>query len=89
MKLCEDKNIPIPLALIYKLNICYQQNGNFDKAKELLIKQCNIMPNSVFWLNIGICCIHLNEIPEAEEALCEANVLSIYLLIYIYYYYYF
>lgn len=77
MRYCEENNVTIPLKLIYNLVISYENNKTFDKCKDLLIKISNKTPNSVFWLHLAICYINLNDLDAAEEALCEANTISI------------
>lgn len=67
---------PLPMKLSYILSQCYIKSNNYTSAKEILLRVCSSNPNATLWLNVGICCIQLTEFKEAEESLCEANLLD-------------
>ena len=48
----------------------------YTKAKETYLRACRKTPSSQTWRGVGVACYHLNDLPQAEDALCEANILN-------------
>ena len=46
------------------------------KAKETYLRVCRKTPSSQTWRGVGVACYHLNDLPQAEDTLCEANILN-------------
>eukprot|EP00960_Hanusia_phi_P026392 746230-Hanusia_phi.AAC.9 len=60
------------------LRLCrlYLWTGKYYEAKEVAIKACKLLPSSSSWLALGLACYKQKELGQAEEALCEANILD-------------
>uniref|UniRef100_A0A6U6DKY9 Uncharacterized protein n=2 Tax=Guillardia theta TaxID=55529 RepID=A0A6U6DKY9_GUITH len=60
------------------LRLCrlYLWTGKFYEAKDVAIKACKLLPSASSWLALGLACYKQNELGQAEEALCEANILD-------------
>ena len=50
--------------------------GKYYEAKEVLIKACRLTPSATTWLGLAIACYRQKELDQAEQALCEANILD-------------
>ena len=48
----------------------------YSKAKETYLRACRKTPSSQTWRGVGVACYHLNDLSQAEDALCEANILN-------------
>ncbi|CAK9825024.1 Cilia- and flagella-associated protein 70 [Anthophora retusa] len=56
-----------------KLGYHYYDEGDFDRAKRVFLTTCKTSPTSLTWLGVGISCYELNQFPDAEVCLTEAN----------------
>ncbi|XP_038074225.1 cilia- and flagella-associated protein 70-like isoform X4 [Patiria miniata] len=63
-------------AIYLRLASIYLQDGDFQKAKNVFLMACKNSPSCISWLGVGIACYRLGELSEAEDALCEANILN-------------
>jgi predicted Zn-dependent protease len=50
--------------------------GKYYEAKDVLIKACRLTPSTSTWLGLAIACYRQKEVDQAEQALCEANILD-------------
>ena len=46
------------------------------KGKEMYLRAYHKTPASQTWRGVGVACYHLNDLPQAEDALCVANILN-------------
>ena len=70
---------PGDLQEIYiRLGMVYLRQSEFLKAKDTFLLACKRQPSAVTWLGVGIGCYRLEEYEDAENALCEANLLNNY-----------
>ncbi|XP_063957993.1 cilia- and flagella-associated protein 70-like isoform X2 [Lytechinus pictus] len=63
-------------AIYLRLASIYLQDGQYDKSKTIFLLACKNSPSCISWLGVGIACFRLGELSEAEDALCEANILN-------------
>ncbi|XP_022106996.1 cilia- and flagella-associated protein 70-like isoform X2 [Acanthaster planci] len=63
-------------AIYLRLASICLQDGEFEKAKNVFLLACKHSPSCISWLGVGIACYRLGELSEAEDALCEANILN-------------
>ncbi|XP_071787792.1 cilia- and flagella-associated protein 70-like isoform X3 [Asterias amurensis] len=63
-------------AIYLRLASIYLQDGEFQRAKDTFLLACKHSPSCISWLGVGIACYRLGEMSEAEDALCEANILN-------------
>lgn len=63
-------------SVYLRLASIYLQEKQFDKARKTFLLACQSNPSSVSWLGVGIACYRMDNISEAEECLCEANILN-------------
>lgn len=81
-KECYERTIafitdPYEIHSIYlRLASIYLQEAQFEEAKKTFLMACRRSPSCVSWLGVGIACYRLGEFSEAEDALCEANMLN-------------
>ena len=54
----------------------YNSYVQYSKAKETYLHACRKTPSSQTWRGVGVACYHLNDLSQAEDALCEANILN-------------
>lgn len=48
----------------------------YSRAKETYLRACSHTPSALTWHGVGVACYRLGQYEEAEEALCEANILN-------------
>ncbi|XP_071834578.1 cilia- and flagella-associated protein 70-like isoform X3 [Apostichopus japonicus] len=63
-------------SIYLRLASIYLHDTEFEKAKETFLLACKNSPSCISWLGVGIACYRLGELSEAEDALCEANILN-------------
>ncbi|XP_038676620.1 cilia- and flagella-associated protein 70 isoform X2 [Scyliorhinus canicula] len=66
-------------TICMRLGSIYLQEETFQSyksAKSTYLFASQRAPSSLSWLGVGIACYRLNELTNAEDALCEANILS-------------
>ncbi|XP_072171577.1 cilia- and flagella-associated protein 70-like [Diadema setosum] len=63
-------------AIYLRLASIYLQDGQYEQAKTTFLLACKNSPSCISWLGVGIACYRLGELSEAEDALCEANILN-------------
>ena len=64
------------LLSLVRMARLYLWIGKHYEAKDVLIKACRLTPSATTWLGLAIACYHLKEVDQAEQALCEANILD-------------
>ncbi|XP_072337875.1 cilia- and flagella-associated protein 70 isoform X2 [Scyliorhinus torazame] len=66
-------------TICLRLGSIYLQEEKFQSyksAKSTYLFASQRAPSSLSWLGVGKACYRLNELTNAEDALCEANILS-------------
>lgn len=63
-------------AVYLRLAEIYLQDREYVRARETLLHACRKSPSSLSWRGVGITCYQLGELKQAEDALCEANILN-------------
>ena len=61
-------------TVLVRLGSAYLSGEVYDKAKEIFLHACSRRPSAITWLGVGIACYRLGELPDAEQALTEANI---------------
>eukprot|EP00825_Cyclidium_porcatum_P045892 TRINITY_DN7095_c0_g1_i7.p1 TRINITY_DN7095_c0_g1~~TRINITY_DN7095_c0_g1_i7.p1 ORF type:complete len:1131 (-),score=244.37 TRINITY_DN7095_c0_g1_i7:273-3665(-) len=66
---------PKAIQIYLRLGTVYQKRKSWGDAKAIFLKACEIKSNSsLSWLGLGISCLRLNQMKDAEEALTQANI---------------
>jgi len=63
-------------SIYLRLASIYLAEGQFEDAKCTYLLACRDSPSCTAWHGVGVACYRLGALPEAEDALCEANVLN-------------
>ncbi|XP_075258930.1 cilia- and flagella-associated protein 70-like isoform X3 [Convolutriloba macropyga] len=63
-------------AIYLRLASIYLAEGRFEDAKCTYLLACRDSPSCTAWHGVGVACYRLGALPEAEDALCEANILN-------------
>ena len=63
-------------GIVHVCILCLFHYSQYAKAKETYLRACRKTPSSQTWMGVGVACYHLNDLPQAENALCEANILN-------------
>lgn len=66
----------VPARIFVRLGDLYLLQSDLDRAKEVMLRCCAEYTLPTGWLKVGITCLKLNEVEDAEDALQEANVLD-------------
>ncbi|OAF64226.1 hypothetical protein A3Q56_08046, partial [Intoshia linei] len=48
----------------------------YESSKTTYLKACQIFPSCSSWIGVGVNCYKLKNYEDAEQALCEANILN-------------
>ena len=59
-----------------RLGSLYIQEEQYEGAKHTFLLACKRSPTAFSWLGVGIACYRMGDLSEAEDALCEANILN-------------
>ena len=62
--------------ILVKLGNIYLQNQAWAGAKLLFTRCCYEAPCSISWEGLGIACLNMEELEEAEKALTQANLMN-------------
>ena len=71
-----QKDPCIQLLSYMRMARIYLWIGKYYEAKDVLIKACRLTPSTSTWLGLAIACYRQKEVDQAEQALCEANILD-------------
>eukprot|EP00794_Sanderia_malayensis_P017853 gene17853-19636_t len=63
-------------TLYLRLSMMYLKEEQFLKAKKMYLEACSRRPSCISWLGAGVSSYRLEQLPEAEMALNEANILD-------------
>ncbi|XP_064394779.1 cilia- and flagella-associated protein 70-like isoform X2 [Halichondria panicea] len=63
-------------TVLLRLANIYLTDKQFAKAKETYLRACHRSPTSQTWRGVGVACYELGDLSQAEDALCEANILN-------------
>ena len=63
-------------SILLRLGHIYLKRRSWTDAKLVYSKCCEESPTSTSWTLLGLSCLYLNELNEAEEALTEGNIMD-------------
>jgi tetratricopeptide (TPR) repeat protein len=63
-------------SILLRLGTIYLKRRAWTDAKLVFNKCCEENPTSTSWTMLGLSCLYLNELNEAEEALTEGNIMD-------------
>lgn len=63
-------------SILLRLGSIYLKRRAWTDAKLVFNKCCEESPTSTSWTLLGLSCLYLNELNEAEEALTEGNIMD-------------
>ena len=58
------------------MGVLYMKKQNWENTKIVLKHACKSISSALAWEGLGLACLHLNDLKEAEKALSIANVLN-------------
>lgn len=67
---------PLPAPLLLHLGAVCQSEGDAARARHLFLHASRLSPSCTSWLGAGVACLALELYDEAEQCLCEANILD-------------
>ena len=56
-----------------KLALLHMRYRRYDKSYDLLMNTVQRLEASIAWTALGVCCLRMGDLEEAEVALCQAN----------------
>ena len=56
-----------------KLALLHMRHRRYEKAYDLLMNTVQRFEASIAWTALGVCCLRMGDLEEAEVALCQAN----------------
>lgn len=63
-------------SILLRLGSIYLKRRSWSDAKLVYGRCCEETPTSTSWTLLGLSCLYLNELNEAEEALTEGNIMD-------------
>lgn len=66
----------IPLSAYLQTGKLLILRNRFTEALDVMLLGCSVYPSSSLFHQVGVCCIRLNRLVDAEDALQEANLLD-------------
>ena len=66
----------IPLAGYVEIGKLLIQQNRFEEALNAMLFGCSVYPSSTLFNLVGICCLRLERLQDAEDALQEANLID-------------
>jgi tetratricopeptide (TPR) repeat protein len=66
----------IPLSGYVEIGKLLVQQNKFEEALNAMLFGCNVYPSSTLFNLVGICCLRLDRLQDAEDALQEANLID-------------
>lgn len=66
----------IPLSTFLEAGQVYIATGNFKDGMDMMLLGCSVYASCYLFLLVGICCLRLDLMQDAEDALEEANLID-------------
>jgi len=66
----------VPLSAYLKASKILMSSGRFLEAVNLLLEGCALYPSPSLFLSLGVSCLRLERVADAEDALQESNLLD-------------
>lgn len=64
------------LIVYVRMGKTYMSRGEYDAAKQVLLRACHRFSCATLWLDVARACVHTKSYEEAQQALAEANLLD-------------